>query len=231
MGRHSGSGTRAEDEVIAALRTQLEREEILLTGVRITDPREGDVEVDIIVLFPDLGAAVIEVKGGLVQYAAREWTTSRGSYRRRIHPTEQARKGKHALRRYLDRQPEWTGPLLRSAWFVATPQTPITGDMGPEGERSHLIGQGDLPQLRDRLRTVLASTLNTDPIPSPGWEQDALALLLRTQVTPVKGHRRRRNIPPTALQSVLIKIANGVETREDSKIVELMLMAHTIPTG
>lgn len=194
MGRRGGAGTRAEDEVLAALRGQLDRSEILLTSVRITDPREGDVEADLIVLFPDLGAAVIEVKGGLVEYSGGEWTTSRGSYRRRIHPIEQARKAKHALRRYLDRQPEWSHPLLRSAWFVVVPQTPITGDLGPEGHRDHLIGQGDLGLLREQLRAVLGSTLNTDPIPPAGWEQDALALLLRTTTTPPPRRRRRTTL-------------------------------------
>lgn len=194
MGRPGGAGTRAEDDVLTVLRGQLDRSEILLTSVRITDPREGDVEADMIVLFPDLGAAVIEVKGGLVEYSAGEWTTSRGSYRRRIHPIEQARKAKHALRRYLDRQPEWSHPLLRTAWFVVVPQTPLTGDLGPEGNRDHLIGQGELGLLREQIRAVLGSSLNTDPIPSPGWEQEALALLLRTTTTPVPRRRRRATL-------------------------------------
>lgn len=171
--------TKADRQVTAALQQQLARDEILFTNLRITDPTEGDVEIDAIVLFPDLGAAVIETKGGVVQFRDGEWTTNRGNYSRQIHPVAQARKGKHALRRYLDRQTEWTAPLLRTQWFVAMPQTDVTGDMGPEGRREQLIGRADLSAIRDQLRRELDSTLLTDTHPEPGWQHDALTLLLR----------------------------------------------------
>lgn len=193
-----------------ALRNQLHSDEILLTGVRITDPREGDVEVDIVVLFPDLGAAVVEVKGGQVQQGDGQWTTGGRSSRRRINPIEQVRRGKHALRRYLDRQPEWQRPLLRTEWFVAMPQTDVTGDFGPEGQRDHLLGGGDLDDIRERIRGVLFSPLNTDPIPSAGWEHDVLTLLMRSshsaQVAP---SRRRRGalIATGALLAAVVLVA------------------------
>lgn len=192
MGRRTSGGARAEAQVIAALRSQLARDETLLTGVRITDPRDGDVEIDAIVLFPDLGAAVIEIKGGAVTLEEGRWTTGHGTFRRTIHPIAQARKGKHALRRYLDRQPDWQRPLLRSAWFVAMPQTEVVGDMGPEGHRDHLLGKGDMGTLASRMRDVLASSLNSDPMPSQGWGEDALALLLRSTASTPEPPRRRR---------------------------------------
>jgi len=172
--------TKADRQVVSALQKQLIRGEILLTNLRITDATEGDVEIDVVILFPDLGAAVIETKGGFVQFRNGEWTTNRGKYSRRINPVAQARRGKHALRRYLDRQAEWNGPLLRSQWFVAMPQTDVTGDMGPEGRKEHLIGSQDLNTIRDRIREELNSTLLTDALPVPGWQHDALTLLLRT---------------------------------------------------
>ena len=177
------TATKADRQVIAALQEQLARDEILLTNLRITDPTEGDVEIDVVVLFPDLGAAVIETKGGRVEFRDGEWSTNRGNYSRRIHPIEQARKGKHALRRYLDRQADWNAPLLRSQWFVAMPQTDVTGDMGPEGRRENLVGRGDLSQIRTQLRRELDSTLIADPSPAPGWQHDALTLLLRAGAT------------------------------------------------
>jgi hypothetical protein len=138
----------SEREVGDALRAQLLSGELLLEGVRITDPKNGDIEADYIVLFPDAGAAVIEVKGGEVTYDNGEWTTRRKNYTRRIHPVQQARGAKHALRRYLDRQPEWKHGLIRSQWFIVLPHTPVTGDLGPEGRREQLIGAGELDQLR-----------------------------------------------------------------------------------
>lgn len=193
--------TRAELDVIAALRQQLTPQEVLLTSVRLTDSRGGDVEIDVLVLFPDLGAAVIEVKGGHVEYVDGEWTTSRGRYRRTIHPVDQGRRGKHALRRFLDRQPEWQAPLLRSDWFVAMPHTEVNSDLGPEGAREHLIGAGQLGNIREIVRHRLASTLNSDPYPRHGWHEDALSMLLRTGATSAALSRSKRSA--VALTAVL----------------------------
>ncbi len=207
MGRTKRSGADAEDDVVRALRNQLRSDEILITGLRITDPREGDVEVDVIVLFPDLGAAVVEVKGGQVRQVDGQWTTGGRSSRRRINPIEQARRAKHALRRYLDRQPEWQRPLLRTEWFVAMPQTDVTGDLGPEGQRDHLLGRGDLDDIRDRLRNVLFSPLNTDPIPPVGWEHDALTLLMRSSHSARVAPARRGRGALVAAGAVLLVVA------------------------
>lgn len=89
--------------MIDALQEQLARGEILLTNLRITDLTEGDVEINVVVLFPDLGAAVIETKGARFEFREGEWTTNCGNYSRRIPPINQARKGKHVLRRVAAR--------------------------------------------------------------------------------------------------------------------------------
>ena len=169
----------SEREVLAALRAQLLPGELLLEGVRISDPKNGDIEADFIVLFPDAGAAVIEVKGGEVSYENGEWITRRKNYSRRIHPIQQARGAKHALRRYLDRQPEWTHGLIRSQWFIVMPHTAVTGDLGPEGRREQLIGAGDLGELRQRVRSELLATELTEQVPPAGWVEDVYSLLLR----------------------------------------------------
>jgi len=44
MAKRTGDTTQAEEEFLRALRSQVTRQEIILTSVRITDPREGDVE-------------------------------------------------------------------------------------------------------------------------------------------------------------------------------------------
>lgn len=171
---------KPEHRVVAALREQAEPGEVILHSVRFTDVKGGDVEADILVLIPELGAAVIEVKGGKVENVDGQWTTTnRKGSSRRINPVEQARRGKHALRRFLDRQPEWDGGLLRSSWFVAMPQTTVTVDLGPEAPREHLIDRADLSTAMPRIRTVLANPLNRDPVPSGEWVDDAVSLLLR----------------------------------------------------
>ena len=54
----------SESRVGRALRAQLLPGEVVLDGVRFSDPRHGDVEVDFLVLFPDAGVAAIEVRAG-----------------------------------------------------------------------------------------------------------------------------------------------------------------------
>jgi len=171
--------TATERTVWKALRSQLAPGEVLLSSVRFSDARNGDVEADFIVLIPELGAAVIEVKGGTVRFEDGQWTTKNGTYQRRIHPVEQARKAKHALRRYLDRQPDWQHPLLRTEWFLALPATDVEGDLSPEARRDLLFDRSDVDTMLPRIRMELASTLNSDHVPDSEWVETALTLLLR----------------------------------------------------
>jgi hypothetical protein len=169
----------AEQAVGRALKAQLLPGEVLLEGVRFSDPRHGDVEVDFLVLFPDAGVAVIEVKGGMVSFADGQWVTQNKGRSRRIDPIRQARGAKHALRRYLDRQHEWHHGLVRSEWFIAMPDTVVIADMGPEARRELLLGGNDMADVRARIRLVLMSSLNRDQVPPDGWVDDAVSLLLR----------------------------------------------------
>lgn len=169
-----------ELRVLRALREQAETGEVILQSVRFTDAKGGDVEADLLVLIPDLGAAVVEVKGGQVEYQDGEWTTTnRKGYSRRIHPVEQARRGKHALRRFLDRQTEWDHGLIRSAWFVAMPQTTVDTDLGPEAPRAHLLDRNDLGTAMAHIRSVLGNSLDPAPVPDGEWVEDAVSLLMR----------------------------------------------------
>ena len=169
----------AESRVGKALRAQLQAGEVVLDGVRFSDPRHGDVEVDFLVLFPDVGVAAIEVKGGTVSFADGQWLTENKGRSRRIDPVRQGRGAKHALRRYLDRQADWHYGLIRSEWFIAMPDTTVVADMGPEARRELLLGSDDIDDMRDRLRSVLTSTLNMDQVPPDGWVDDVVSLLLR----------------------------------------------------
>ena len=175
--------TGSERTVWAALRSQLLPGEVLLSSVRFSDARGGDVEADFIILIPCLGAAVIEVKGGTVSCENGEWFTRSGTYQRRVHPVEQARRAKHALRRFLDRQPEWPHPLLRTEFFLAFPLTDVDGDLGPEARRELIFDRSDIESMLERIRAELSSTLNTDHVPTSDWVETALTLLMR-QLSP-----------------------------------------------
>lgn len=169
--------TKSETLVAATLREQFGDDAIVLTGLRFTDGRHGDVEADALVFIPGMGVAVIEVKGGLVDYRDGQWRvqTRRGS--RRCHPVQQARSAKHAIRAFLDRQQEWDHGLIRSAWFVAMPFTTVERDFGPEGRREQLLGKNDLSTIRERIESVLSSDHIPEPRPSREHLQLAADLL------------------------------------------------------
>ena len=179
--RGTAQSTGSEAQVRALIHSQLHSHEVLLEGIRFTDPRHGDVEADFLVLIPDLGIAVIEVKGGDVTLHNGQWRARYANVKRRIDPIDQARRAKHALRRYLDRQPEWTLGLVRSEWFVVLPYTTITNDMSTEARRDLLIGREDLADLLPNIRQTLGSTLMKDPHPDVEAMELALSLLLRNK--------------------------------------------------
>ena len=189
----NGNGNGAETAILHSLEQQAQPGDVILQGVRFTDPKNGDVEADFLVLMPGLGVAVLEVKGGLVTYSDGEWRLrgiSDPSYQRRIHPVDQARKAKHALRRYLDRQPEWNLGLVRSAWFVVMPETEVVGDFGPEGLREHLLGSGQVRSLRNSMTAVLDRGLLTEPRPTPDDVEDAISLLFRANDVSIRHMER-----------------------------------------
>ena len=208
--------TESERVVWEALRTSLQDDEVLIHGLRFSDGQAGDVEIDLMLLSPSRGVAVIEVKGGHVSYQDGQWTTRNGSGGiRRIHPTDQARRAKHALRRYLDRQPEWGKGLIRSQWFLAMPLTQVEGDMGPDGRREQLIGKADLVRMRTMIDEGLASAPRESAVPAGPWVEQAVGLLMHAPEASVSSQRFEASLAasgkhvPTGLPVALALIASA----------------------
>ena len=91
--------TTTEEIVLRALRKHLRSGDVLICGLRIHDHDAGDVEIDFVILMPDAGVAVIEVKGGTVTYANGSWFQTGKDGTQEISPTRQALRGWHAFRR------------------------------------------------------------------------------------------------------------------------------------
>ena len=87
--------TGSEREVWERLRDGLGEEDVLISGLRLTD-EDKDYELDLVVLMPDVGCLVLEVKGGSVWYD-EGWWIRRNGQEERIHPVDQARDAKHAV--------------------------------------------------------------------------------------------------------------------------------------
>lgn len=132
----------------------------LIPNLRLTN-RKKDYELDVIVLMPGAGIVVLEVKGGSVSVDEEgHWWTGNAQRRSRIHPVEQARDGKYALREYIEQDPRWrdsSRTRVRMGHMVVLPFTDIDDDFRlGDCPRWMVSGRGDLDILAERVRDVVA---------------------------------------------------------------------------
>ena len=163
-----------------ALKAGLRDDDVLLHGVRFTDPRDGDVEIDLLVLMPDAGAVVIEVKGGHVTYSNGSFQQTGADGTHPIDPLNQAMKGMYALKRFLESRPHWSRGKVRATWMACFPYTEVTHDMGPQGRRDVLIGKSDVPQIVQLVWNRLWDPALTLAAPRTPWVDAVLEHLLGT---------------------------------------------------
>ena len=92
--------TGSEKEVWERLRDTLDDDDVLLANLRLTDG-DKDHEADLVVLMPDIGVLVLEVKGGSVTVEPddaeghRWWTQSGGGADRSALSTRRAAPSTH----------------------------------------------------------------------------------------------------------------------------------------
>lgn len=144
--------TTSERAVWERLRDSLGPDDVLIANLRLTDERK-DHEVDLVVLMPDIGIVALEVKGGSVWWDDG-WRILRRGREAVIHPVDQARDVKYALRGYVEADPRW-GSRTRVAWAhaVVTPYSDLGDDFTlPDLPRWALHDAGDQDHLVGRLR-------------------------------------------------------------------------------
>lgn len=95
-------GSRHGERVVwEALSASLPDDAVLLHSVWLLDGAY-EREADLIVAWPGVGLAVVEVKGVRVARHDGQWCSERGNSHRRIRsPATQAQDARHALDRYL----------------------------------------------------------------------------------------------------------------------------------
>lgn len=143
----------AEKVVFEALRDGLSPHDVVIANLRLTDETK-DHEADLIVLMPDIGIAVLEIKGGSVWHDARGWKQKRGGREVKIDPVEQVRTTKYAIRSYVARDARW-GNRNHVAWGhgVVTPQAEFGNDFElPDLPRWALHDRTELVDIATRLR-------------------------------------------------------------------------------
>lgn len=158
--------TTSEELVWQQLRDSLGPDDVLLANLRFTDS-EKDVEADLVVLMPEVGILVLEVKGGSVHVEpddadGHSWWIMRRGVHMRIRPVDQVRTAKHALKRYVEQHPDG-GAARRVGWGhgLVTPYSGFPADFNvPELPRWALHGKDDLAVLADRVRKNASGLLH-----------------------------------------------------------------------
>ena len=200
---HPDFTTESEREAWKALKGQFHDGDAMLHGVRITDPVDGDIEIDLLVLMPERGAAVVEVKGGHITYAEGRVIQADAHGERDIDPFTRAMQQMHSLRRYIEHQPTWSRGHLRAAWLACFPHTDVSGSMGPQGPRDVIIGRGDLPDAAEFIEKRLGNRHDTTRVPADGWVEDVVDLLLgppRPEEIPSRVMRRLAHVDELSAQ-------------------------------
>lgn len=121
-----------ERVVWEALRAQCGPGDLLVSGQRVTE-HVKDVDVDVVLALADGGIVTVEVKGGEVTHDGTSWRQRHGP----IHPVEQVRDAKYALRDYVESDPRWgTRGRVRWAHLLELPHTELPADFAlPECPR------------------------------------------------------------------------------------------------
>jgi len=128
--------------------------------------KEG--EADFLILWPELGLLVLEVKGGKIEYDAdgRRWhrLLSNGGQRDIQDPFEQASKNLHEIvRRLKDQEYLGKNPPFAFGYAVVFPDCMYKGQMPPGADPAICLSAGDLKQMERRLKRALKSWSWQDP--------------------------------------------------------------------
>ena len=127
-----------------------------MANVAVTDHKK-DYEADIVVLMPDAGVVVVEVKGGSVWRESGSWRIKREDRPVTIDPVKQAKDVKYALRNYVELDPRWQrhGQQVRWAHAVALPNTDLDDDFScTDCPRWMIADRNNLSKLATRLRDI-----------------------------------------------------------------------------
>ncbi|OUM41083.1 nuclease-related domain-containing protein [Arthrobacter sedimenti] len=95
----------AEKVVWEKLRQDLPDDVVIAHSVQVRDGR-AECEIDLLVFWPGVGLAAIEVKGGLVSIEGGQWYQSGGTDgRHKIQsPVVQSQSSMHAFRTWMEKQ-------------------------------------------------------------------------------------------------------------------------------
>ena len=144
----------AERTVWEALRDQLPDDVALFAGVGLQDGAT-EREIDLLVAWPGVGLAVIEVKGGHVTREGGTWWQGSGERRHEIDPVRQVQDARHVLHQLLVRY-GYDAARARTAHVVALPHVHVPQDWAaPELPRTMLLDRTDVASAAGLVRHAI----------------------------------------------------------------------------
>lgn len=161
-----GDGQVAEKVVWEALKNSLPDDAVLAHSVQVRDGAR-EFEIDLLVLWPRVGIAAIEVKGGQISVADGQWYQSDRSGKRPLKsPVVQSQGSTHAFKNWIEAQ---LGSRLTSrfAYMVSFPYTDVPPDWEMAGCPRTLV--------LDRANTTFAAELVRAAIEREGGGSSPLA--------------------------------------------------------
>lgn len=149
--------TESERAVWLLLRDALRPQDTLIANYRLTDATK-DHEADLVVVMPDVGVVVVEVKGSGIGLRDGRWTMVRDGAESPVDPVAQARDCRYALQRYVESDHRWldsSRSQIRFAHAVVTPFTALGDELAlADCPRWMLHDKHDLHDLAARLADI-----------------------------------------------------------------------------
>jgi hypothetical protein len=137
--------------------------------------RQNDGEADFVVLLPNLGILVLEVKGGGIEIDNGDWyTTGRDGNKNPIkNPFEQAKDSKYALLNYL-KESDPCLAQIRIVHGVVFPDIKVEGSLGPNAPRPLIVDRDDLNNPAESIGRIFRHWEQSYPLSG-----DEISMLIR----------------------------------------------------
>ena len=164
---------KSEREMWERLRADLPADACLIANLEISDTQYGPCEADLVVVWPTVGIAVLEVKGGNVRVDEHgNWWQNNQSTARLIQPHDQANRAMYAIGRWI--QANTSLPSMRIGTMVVLPYSSIShGTHRANQPRETIVDGDEVPFLSDRIKSYLGNRVSG---PQPPTADFALAL-------------------------------------------------------
>lgn len=149
----------AEGRLYNAFRDGLPANVIVFHSIpwQVRNPQSGarDGEADFVIVVPNRGVLIVEVKGGNIYYdgGTRRWFSNDFEIK---DPFEQATASKYSLLGLLKEQPFWRNRWLRMGHAVAFPDVVVSNrNLRPDAPREIILDRTDLGRIDEWVPQVL----------------------------------------------------------------------------